>query len=159
MVRLYWIAAVLTAAACTAPTPGAAPLEPDDFLFGGLPADADSAEVRMTFGEPDSVVVADNPYDAFEPIESWHYNGFIVRYEGGIRPTGFLITGSDERTLRGIRVGDTAEQVLRMYGAPPYRYDPVWTYVDPLDAEGTFVIEFLVEEDTVRSIHLGRSGG
>lgn len=159
MVSTRWVATLLLTAACTAPTPGAPPLEPDDFLFAGLPADADSAEVRMTFGEPDSIVVAENPFDAFEPIESWHYDGFIVRYSGGIVPTSFLITGTDERTLRGIRVGDTADRVLRLYGAPPYRYDPVWTYVDPLDAEGTFVIEFLVEEDTVRSIHLGRGGG
>jgi hypothetical protein len=143
-------------AACLAPQPGAAPLEPDDFLLGGIPPESDSVEIRMTFGDPDSVVVSDNPFDAFEPIVSWHYDGFVVRFSGSAMPVGYLITGGHERTLRGIRVGDAGEEVLRRYGAPAYRHDPVWTYVDPMDVEGIHVLEFLVEEDTVRRIHIGR---
>jgi hypothetical protein len=141
---------------CTAPQRGAPPLEPDDFLLGGIPPESDSAEVRMTFGDPDSVVVTQNPFDAFEPVVSWYYPELVVRYSGSPVPIGFLLTGPGERTLRGVRVGHAGEEVLRRYGAPAYRHDPVWTYVDPLDEEGTHVLEFLVEEDTVRRIHIGR---
>jgi hypothetical protein len=143
-------------AACT-PAANAPPLEPEDFLLRGLPDDADSAEVRLSFGEPDSIVESPNPFDAQEPIESWYYPGFLIQYSGDPRPVSFVITGGDEATLRGIRVGDPADHVLRLYGQPPYRYDAVWTYVDPLDPDGVFVIEFLVEDDVVSRIHLGRA--
>jgi len=140
------------------PGPARAPaLEPDDFLLGGIPPESDSVEIRMTFGDPDSVVVSDNPFDAQEPVVSWHYDGFVVRFSGGAMPIGYLLVGGSERTLRGIRVGDPGDEVLRRYGAPSFRHDPVWTYVDPMDVEGTAVLEFLVEEDTVRRIHIGRS--
>jgi hypothetical protein len=141
---------------CAAPQRGAPDLEPDDFLLGGIPPESDSVEIRMTFGDPDSVVVTDNPFDAFEPIVNWYYDEFVVRFSGSAYPVGYLITGGAERTLRGIRVGDTGDEVLRRYGPPLYRHDPVWTYVDPLDVDGTSVLEFLIEEDTVRRIHIGR---
>jgi hypothetical protein len=133
------------------------PLEPEDFVMAGLPPDADSAEIRLSLGEPDSIVIADNPYDAFTPVESWHYADFIIRYEGNALPSSVLLTGAGETTLRGVRVGDAGEHVLRMYGAPTYRQDPVWSYVDPVDGEATQVLEFLIENDTVMRIHIARS--
>jgi hypothetical protein len=144
-------------ASCTPPAAQAPPLEPEDFLLSGLPHDADSAEIRLSFGEPDSIIEEPNPFDAQQPIESWHYAGFLIRYTGDAAPSSFLITGGDEATLRGVRVGDSADRVLRLYGQPPYRYESVWTYVDPLDADGVYVIEFLVEDDVVTRIHLGRA--
>ena len=135
----------------------APPLEPGDFVMAGVPPDADSAEIRLSFGDPDSVIVSDNPFDAFTPVESWYYPEFIVRYEGAAVPTGFLLTGRGESTLRGIRVGDAGERVLRLYGAPTYRQDPVWSYVDdPAQGEPEHAIEFFIERDTVVRIHLGR---
>lgn len=154
--RLATVTATVLAAACVEPRTNAPPLEPDDFLLGGIPPESDSVEIRATFGDPDSVVVSENPFDAFEPIESWYFDGFVVRFSGSAMPMGYLLTGGSERTLRGIRVGDPGDEVLRRYGAPSFRHDPVWTYVDPLDTEGTQVLEFLVEEDTVRRIHIGR---
>jgi hypothetical protein len=142
---------------CGPMTASSPPLEPEDFVMAGLPPDADSAEIRLSFGEPDSIVIADNPYDAFTPIESWHYADFIIRYEGNALPSSFLLTGAGETTLRGVRVGDPGERVLRMYGAPTYRQDPVWSYVDPIDDEAAQVLEFLVEDDTVTRIHIGRA--
>lgn len=151
------LALAVVLGACDPAPASAPPLEPDDFLLGGIPPESDSVEIRMTFGDPDSVVVSDNPFDAQEPIVAWYYDGFAVRFSGSAFPIGYLLDGGHERTLRGIRVGDTGDEVLRRYGAPSFRHDPVWTYVDPMDTEGTAVLEFLVEEDTVRRIHIGRS--
>jgi hypothetical protein len=157
IMRLFACAAAAIALhACVPGQSQAPPLEPGDFLLRGVPLDADSAEIRLSFGDPDSVVVRQNPYDALEPIESWHYDGLVVHYSGDVVPSSFLITGGDEATLRGIRVGDSADDVLRMYGQPPYRHDAIWTYVDPLDFEGVYVIEFMIEDDRVTRIHLGR---
>ncbi|CAN5641493.1 hypothetical protein BH23GEM9_BH23GEM9_06750 [soil metagenome] len=142
------------------PVPAQVPpeLEPEDFVLAGVPPEADSAEIRLSFGEPDSVVITENPYDAFTPIESWYYHAFVVRYEGSATPAGYLILGGEEATVRGVRVGDPSDRVLQLYGQPSYRQDPVWTYVDPVDESGAYVLEFLMEGDTVSRIHLGRGG-
>jgi hypothetical protein len=144
------------AASCEPAAPPAPPLEPEDFVPAGVPPDADSAEIRMSFGDPDSIVAAPHPYDAYTPVVSWYYRDLIVRYEGTALPASFLIVGGDESTLRGVRVGDAAERVLRLYGAPTHRQEPVWSYGDPLEDAGVNVIEFLMENDTVARIHLGR---
>jgi hypothetical protein len=143
-------------AACGGPERGAPPLEPEDYSPLGVPIDADSGEIRLSFGDPDSAVVSANPYDAFSPILTWYYPHFLVTFEGGPVPASYLLTGPAESTLRGVRVGDPSARVLELYGAPTYRYDPVWTYADAVeDADGQ-VVEFLVEDDVVTRIHLGR---
>jgi hypothetical protein len=158
-VQSGWWLWLLTVAplACAPPAPGPLPLEPEDFVLRGVPFDADSGEIRLSLGEPDSVVQADNPYEAATPTESWHYEGLIIRYSESAVPTGFVITGGEEETLRGVRVGDPADRVLHLYGRPVYEYDGIWTYIDPLDVEGRYVVEFLIEDDVVRRIHLGRN--
>jgi hypothetical protein len=150
------VIAPLLVACGPVPSRRAAPLEPEDFTLPGIPPEADSAEIRLSFGEPDSVVEWPNPYDAFSPILSWYYPAFVVRYEGSAVPTSYLLTGGDEATLRGVRVGDPASRVQELYGRPTFLHDPVWSYVDPTDEEGGRVVEFLMENDVVSRIHLGR---
>jgi hypothetical protein len=149
--------ACVTFACGPAAAPRPAPLELEDFTMAGVPADADSTEIRLSFGDPDSAEVRGNPYDAYTPILAWYYADFTVLFEGSAVPAGYLLTGAGERTLRGIRVGDPASRVLQLYGRPLYRMDPVWTYVDPEDADAGHVLEFLIENDTVARIHLSRS--
>lgn len=142
--------------ACGIPT-SPPPLEPADFVLAGIPLDADSAEIRLSFGEPDSVVASTDPYDAYSQLQAWFYDGFVVRYSGEAVPSSYLVTGGEEATARGIRVGDTAALLLKRYGEPTFRYDRVWTYTDVLDDAGAYVLEFLVEDDTVTRIHVGRA--
>lgn len=112
----------------------------------------------MSFGDPDSVVFSENPYAAVSPVESWYYDGLIVRFAGAAVPSSYVVTGGDEATARGIRVNDPAARVLERYGEPIYRYDAIWTYVDPGDGADPYVLEFLVQSDTVARIHMGRVG-
>jgi hypothetical protein len=148
---------LLAAGACTPPAPPPPPLELEDFALAGVPLDADSMEVRLSFGEPDSVVLAPNPYEADLPLETWYYSGLVVRYEGDPMPSSWVVTGSDESTARGIRVGDPAEAVLERYGEPIYRYDDIWTYVDPAPHMEEHVLEFLIREGRVFRIHVART--
>jgi hypothetical protein len=133
--RVAAFAALATCAFLTTCTPPAAPplpLEPADFVLAGVPPDADSAEIRMSFGQPDSVVLTQDPYEAGIAIENWYYPGVIVRYSGGAVPASFLIDGYDEGTARGIRVGDPVEpRDVQRYGEPLFRYDHIWTYAEP----------------------------
>lgn len=156
MKATHLLVGALLLAACSPAASGPPPLEVEDFAMAGVPPDADSAEIRLSFGDPDSAVLAQNPYDAYSPILSWYYRDFVVLFEGSAVPTGFLLMSPGERTLRGVQVGDPAQRVLELYGAPTFRYDPVWTYADPLEPEHGYILEFLVEGDTVSRIHLGR---
>jgi hypothetical protein len=137
-------------------TGSAPPLEPEDFILAGVPLDADSGEIRMSFGDPDSAFATRHPYDAAATIVSWYFRDFIVRYDDVPHPSSFVLTTREESTVRGIRVGDRSDRVLRLYGAPTYRNDPVWSYSEALEDGGQNVIEFLIEADTVARIHLGR---
>jgi hypothetical protein len=143
--------------ACGVPGGPAPPLEPADFVLAGVPLDADSAEIRLSFGEPDSIVSSVNPYEAGVQLIAWHYDGLVVRYDGEALPSSYLLTGGDEATARGVRVGDAASVLLQRYGEPAFRYDRVWTYTDVADASGLYVLEFLVEDDVVMRIHVGRA--
>jgi hypothetical protein len=153
----FFMSALLLLAACSPPARPAPPLEPEDFVLAGVPLDADSVEIRLSFGEPDSIVVSANPYDASVPLQAWHYRGLVVRFEDEAVPAGYLVTGGAETTARGIRVGDPAATVLDRYGEPTFRYDDIWTYVEPLPTGEEHVIEFLIRDDSVASIHLART--
>lgn len=136
-----------------APAP---PLTPDDFTLAGIPANADSTEIRLTFGAPDSVATSENPFDA-TPLTAWLYDGFEVRFAGRSTPSGFMIHTPGERTARGIGVGDPAELVLRLYGEPAAQSASSWTYV-ARDSDGgadVNVIDVVVRQDTVRRIYIG----
>lgn len=148
-------AAVLLQAACAPPAPPALPLQPEDFALRGVPADADSAEIRLTFGDPDSIVESPNPFVDSIPLTTWIYDGFEVRFGGQAPPIGYMIVEAGERTARGLTVGDPAELMLDLYGEPTTRFDAGWTYADATHPSVLRVINAVVLEDTVRRIYLG----
>jgi hypothetical protein len=143
--------------ACGPPAPPVLPLQPDDFALRGVPADADSAELRLTFGDPDSIVESPNPFGDEAPLTTWVYHGFEVRFGGRSTPIGYMIVARGESTARGITVGDPAERLLRLYGEPTMRVERGWTYMLTLDDSALHVIDAVVHADTVRRIYIGRA--
>lgn len=137
------------------PAPPALPLEPEDFSLAGIPADVDTAEMRLTFGDPDSIATSPNPFDGAIPLVTWIYDGFEVRFAGG-SPIGYMIRAPGERTTRGVTVGDHARAVRRLYGDPSSRLEQRWTYVDAAAESGLRVVDIVIEDDTVRQIYIGR---
>jgi hypothetical protein len=147
-------------AACGVPAPAPAPpLEQADFVIAGVPADADSTELRLSFGEPDSISRSPHPYDAAVVVEAWYYEGLVIRYEETAVPSSFIITGGSEATARGVRVGDPAARVRQRYGDPDQRVDGLLTYLERAPEGVLHALEFLLESDTVVRIHLGRVDG
>lgn len=142
-------------AGCAAPAPPVLPLQPEDFTLRGVPVEADSAEIRLTFGDPDSIVEGMNPFADSVPLITWIYDGFEVRYGGPPTPIGFMIMGPGERTARGAGVGDEADLLLRLYGEPATVLDSNWTYTDTTHADALHIISALVLQDTVRRIYMG----
>lgn len=147
--------AMLLIAACTPPVPPSLPLQEEDFTLRGVPVDVDSAEVRMTFGSPDTIIESRNPFTDSVPMTTWVYDGFEVRFAGPASPVGYMILAPGERTARGLTVGDPARLMLELYGEPTARFDPSWTYTDTTDPSALRVIDAVVQADTIRRIYLG----
>lgn len=146
---------VLVLIGCSPPAPPALPLQPEDFTLRGVPAEADSVEIRLTFGDPDSIVESPNPFVDSIPLTTWVYDGFEVRFGGVGPPIGYMIMEPGERTARGLTVGDPAALMLELYGEPTTRYEPGWTYADTSNASVLRVINAVVRGDTVRRIYIG----
>lgn len=146
---------LLLASACTPPAAPVLPLQPEDFTLRGVPADLDSAELRLTFGDPDTVLQSPNPFVDSIPLITWIYDGFEVRYAGQSSPTGYMITEAGESTARGLAVGSPVRRMLELYGDPTTRFEASWTYTDTTDADVLRVLNALVQSDTVRRIYIG----
>lgn len=157
LLRFCAVHVIWLMAACTAPAPPALPLEPDDFTMRGVPADADSAEIRLTFGDPDSIVEGLNPFGDTVPLTTWVYDGFEVRFGEPPTPVGFMISRAGEETARGVAVGDPADLLLQLYGEPTAVLDSDWTYADTTDPAALRIINAVVLDDTVRRIYVGRA--
>jgi hypothetical protein len=151
----FGTAAILVAfqlTACLAPP--APPLEPDDFTLAGVPLYPDTVEIRLSFGEPDSVDVGDNPFAVDVPFTTWHYPDFEVRFSGDVA-IGYMVSGGAEATLRRIRVGSHADEVRRAYGEPTSSLPSRLTYIDHDDDLGLRVVDFVIADDVVTRIYLG----
>lgn len=148
---LRWL--LLIPLACGAPP--APPLEPDDFTLHGVPLYADTTEIRLTYGAPDSATSAENPF-ASEPLLIWHYPGFEARFTEGVA-AGYFVHAGDEATLRSVRIGTPADSVLRLYGTPATSMPSSWTYVDIDEEAGLRVVDFGMDADTVVRIYVGRA--
>jgi hypothetical protein len=147
--------ACLVFAACTPPAPPTLPLQAEDFTLRGVPLTVDSAELRMTFGDPDTIVESRNPFADSVPMTTWVYQGFEVRFAGPASPVGYMILEPGERTARGLSVGDPARLMLELYGKPTTRFEPSWTYTDTTHPTALRVIDAVVQADTIRRIYLG----
>jgi hypothetical protein len=93
-------------------------LTADDLVWRLSPVDADSAVVRRVLGTPparDVWIVAPTG----EPAPRWSYGRYNIYYD--ISADGVIAIEFTERgpkTLRGLQVGDAADRVRALYGAP-----------------------------------------
>jgi hypothetical protein len=149
-------AAFVLAAACGPTAAPVEPLQPEDFTLRGVPLDADSAEIRLTFGDPDSTAESPNPFDS-SPLVAWIYDGFEVRFAGTPLPAGYMIVAPGESTPRGASVGDPSRLLLDLYGEPVARVGNAWTWADTVGGQGLRVIDAMIEADTIRRIYIGRA--
>ena len=107
------------------PTP--VPIGLDDLIVGGISLNITRAEflAMMTEDPVDTVVVEDEVLGFVET--TLRYEGLDVVF---LDDVCFSIRVTDERysTARGLRIGDSADTVISLYGEPQNRYEDHWGY-------------------------------
>ena len=153
--RLVWWIALGVAAALAGrpPQQQPAPLKPADFIVAGLTDDADSAAVVRALGKPDSIARFEVANGEAE-MADWFYRDIRVSLNNG-GFFGVTLRGPRFVTARGLRVGDAADKVVRLYGTASDTTDGVWTYPDPARHDFLHTIDFMMQGRVVRSIYLG----
>ena len=136
------------------------PLDNSDFVVAGLSLGSDSSRVIALLGRPNSVTTEPDPIEANALIHDWHYSGLVLVFYSPEALSAFVLLTSARSTHRGLRVGDTAEGVRRLYGRPT-RIDRIpdvpvsehWTYEDP--SESLRLIEVRIQGGRVVQIFVG----
>jgi hypothetical protein len=137
-----------------------APLDQRDFVVEGLSIGSDSSRVIARLGRPDSVRTEPDPIETDASIHDWHYSGLVVVFYSPEALSAFVLLTPGRSTRRGLRVGDPAADVRRLYGSPT-RIDRVpdvpvsehWTYEEP--SEGLQLMEVRIQDGRVVEIFLG----
>ena len=131
------------------------PLTGTDFRLGPVPEGTDSLVVRRRLGRPDSVSAADAAPDATDKLVIWHYPHFRLYYTRlsihGVM--GVEATDSTYATGRGLRVGDSATRLKRLYGEPVGAYENTWDYDDP--SAQLHVLRFTIRNGRIAAIYVG----
>jgi hypothetical protein len=135
----------------------ARPLEPADFVVAGIPdnypdidIEADSIRVRQVMGAP--AIAQRHEFQPGDTFTTWQYDGLAVEF-GSIARQGITLTTPRVATRRGLRVGDTQQRLLALYGPPAERADADWIYEDP--RERLHVISVTVRDGRVAQIYIG----
>jgi len=157
VLRREWDSLVAALKAPVPPPPPPPPLQRYDFEFIALDAQSDSAEVQRRFGGPDSISEDANPFDKGTTLITWHYRGhytFDVHFFSGNTVMGVAVTDSRFETARRLRVGDSVNRVLELYGQPSSNDGGVYEYTDP-EGEGLHVVRITVRNGRVVEIYVG----
>ena len=128
-------------------------------MIEGLSLGSDSSRVIGRLGRPGSVTTEQDPIEAGALNYDWHYSGLVVVWYAPDEVSAFVLLSSARSTPRGLRVGDAAADVRRLYGNPT-EIDRVpdvppsehWTYEDP---EGLHVMEVRIQAGRVVRIFVG----
>jgi hypothetical protein len=141
------------------PTPAAAQapdtLSARDLKVGGIAEAADSVAVRRALGAPLRVQRDTQPNDDGVLLTVWHYRGLNVSFDPDGRRYTVALTRRGYATARGVRVGDSAEKVRRLYGRPHFSDDEHLLYARSGEDFETLGITFFLENGKVKMIILG----
>ncbi|MEJ2679770.1 MAG: hypothetical protein P8174_11975 [Gemmatimonadota bacterium] len=66
------------------------------------------------------------------------------------------VTGPGVRTARGLKIGDSASRVRRLYGEPVSIRGTVWLYTGPGDSSENYAMEIEVKPEGVTAITISR---
>jgi hypothetical protein len=126
-----------------------------DFRLGPVPEGTDSLVVRRRMGRPDSVSSKDAAPDSPAKLVVWHYHhsGLYFTKLSIHGVMGVEITDATYATNRGLRVGDLASRLKRLYGGPAATFEDSWDYADPTAQH--HVLRFTIRAGRVKAIYAG----
>jgi hypothetical protein len=125
----------------------------DFAVLGQLPVTQDSGTIHKLLGRPDSIIERPNPYDPGATFVSWFYRDYEVFYSIPDSVNAITLLTPRLSTHRGLRVGDTRERTLQLYGTPARDDGDALTYEDPSQPWPSIVVH--LKGDQVASIFVG----
>jgi hypothetical protein len=100
-----------------------------DLVLARVRLGGDTAAVRRVLGAPDSVAHDSDPSESGE-WTAWWYRDLDVLFFNDGKIVGVWIRGASRGTRRGLRIGATRSEVIRLYGAPsPSTADTTLVYL------------------------------
>jgi hypothetical protein len=126
-----------------------------DFRLGPVPEGTDSLIVRHRIGRPDSISTEAAAPDVSAKLHVWHYHHFRLYFtEQSIHGVMAVeTTDATYATNRGLRVGDSASRLKKLYGKPVGTYENTWDYDDP--TTHLHVLRFTIRNGRVKAIYVG----
>lgn len=129
----------------------------NDFIVAGVSIGMTSEVVEQKLGKPNNILY----YDYNEPIIPnapnpqylvWEYNGLRVTIEANKDINGITIISKLFSTHRGLTVGSSKEDLIKLYGKPSgtYKFDWDYNYKDELT-----VMRVTLSDNKVERIYLG----
>ena len=138
----------------TATAVGQMPISDSDFVVAGVTLRMDSATVVLTLGAPDSVRVVSTEEDTRFVVMS--YRDLQVSLPQGSTVRQITLTSSRYATHRGLRVGDDAAKVRKLYGSARDSLGEWWDFADAdTSTGGLHVVRVTLSAGHVASIYLG----
>ena len=131
-IRIFVTIVVATFAFCnTAVGAPAIQLTETDFVVAGVAIGAEPASVRKALGQPKGVATHPYPNDPTSNYAIWKYSGLLVHMGADELVFGLTLTTNRFTTNRGLKVGDSKEKLLKLYGRPTGTYQTDWDYELP----------------------------
>jgi hypothetical protein len=154
-IRLTRCLALLLALPLGTAAQGPDTLSARDLNVGGIVEGADTVVVRRALGAPLRVHRDSQPNDDGILLTVWYYRALTVTFDPDGRRYTVTLTRPTYATARGVRVGDSAEKVRRLYGRPHFSDNGHLLYARSREDFETNGITFFLENGKVRMIILG----
>ena len=130
----------------------AKPLSDNDFVIAGISDETTPGRIQKVLGRPSSIHSYPHPFDPDARTIQWRYGALSLIFSGEVL-TGIYLNTAKHATSRGLRVGDSVDKLIHLYGKPNGAYETDWDYQDP--GNEMHVIRVLVKRKRVVLIYLG----
>ena len=124
----------------------------EDFQVNGLSEKSTKDLVEKALGKPDKIEKDENAVDESSKTVVWEYDGLNITFSTD-RLLNFEISSVKYSTARGIKTGDSKEQVLKLYGTPDFDETESIGYYD--NGNEVHLVCFAFKDNKVVSIFIG----
>jgi hypothetical protein len=130
----------------------AKPLSESDFVIAGISDETSAKGVQKILGKPSSIHSYPHPFDPDARTIQWRYGALDIIFSGE-SVTGIYLNTAKYATARGLRVGDSTDKLVQLYGSPTGEYETDWDYFVP--GNEMHLIRVTLKKKRVSSIYLG----
>jgi hypothetical protein len=125
----------------------------EDFTVAGISIGTDSAFAQRTLGKPHDVSSYVYTNDTSAKYSIWKYAGLLVHVGEDRTIFGITVQTAKFPTSRGLKVGDSIEKLVKLYGKPSGTYQSDWDY--ELPSNDLEVMRVTVGNNKITGIYIG----